>query len=218
MSKEYRVLGSVRAQDLSEKQKEDNQMLVEGYALKFGTESERMYTFSREDGVVEFTETIDRGALAEADMEDVRYLFNHDSSAILGRTTNGTLELEVDEVGLRYKAKLPNTTVARDVYENIRVGNISQCSFGFTISDGFDEVTKREDGTWGRVLRKIDSLFDVSAVTYPAYKDTDVSSAQRSIEKQISKDELEERQELLKRFEGLYLDNKLRELKGGSSK
>lgn len=215
MSKEYRVLGSVRAQDLSEKQKEDNQMLVEGYALKFGTESERMYTFSREGGVVEFTETIDRGALVEADMEDVRYLFNHDSSAILGRTTNGTLELEVDEVGLRYKAKLPNTTVARDVYENIRVGNISQCSFGFTISDGFDEVTKREDGTWGRVLRKIDSLFDVSAVTYPAYKDTDVSSAQRSIEKQISKDELEERQELLKRFEGLYLDNKLRELKGG---
>lgn len=218
MNKEYRVLGSVRAQDLSDKQKEDKEMLVEGYALKFGTESERMYTFTRDGEIVEFTETIGDVALKGTDMEDVRYLFNHDKNAILGRTTNGTLELEVDEVGLRYKAKLPNTTVAKDVYENIRVGNISQCSFGFTMSEGFDEVEKREDGKWQRVIRKIDSLFDVSAVTYPAYKDTDVSSAKRSIESQISKEELEERQDLLKRFEGLYLDNKLRELKGGSIK
>ena len=69
VSKEFRVLGDVQVHTRSaEGEEQNNGMVVEGYALKFGTESERMYDFTAEDGLIEFTETIGRGALDDADM------------------------------------------------------------------------------------------------------------------------------------------------------
>ena len=109
-------------------------------------------------------------------------MFNdHNSSYVLGRTVADTLKLEVDDVGLRFRCELPNTSYARDLYENIKLGNINQCSFGFTIEEDGDEFERREDGIFKRTVNKIRSLFDVSIVTYPAYEDTDVAPALRSI-------------------------------------
>ena len=175
MNKEFRTAEEIKAVD-------DENQIVEGYALRWNTLSENLGGF---------VETIDKDALKDADLSDVRCLIDHDSSKVLGRTTSETLELSVDEEGLYFRCQLPNTTYAKDLYENIRLGNINQCSFGFILDEEGDRFEKREDGLFKRTLTKIRSLFDVSIVTYPAYQDTDVAPALRSIE-QIKESELEE--------------------------
>lgn len=169
MNKEIRVgnVTEVRSNN-------DNQMTIEGYALKFDTWSEDLGGFK---------ETISRKALENTDLSDVRCLVDHVPSQIIGRTTSGTLSLETDEIGLKYRCTLPNTTFARDLYENMRVGNINQCSFGFILDQKGDEMRFDEkEGIYKRTLNAISQLTDVSVVTYPAYKDTDVQPALRSIE------------------------------------
>lgn len=200
-NKEIRAMETIKAVD-------DEKMIVEGYALRFNTLS---------NDLGGFVETISPEALKEADLSDVRCLIDHDSSKVLGRTTSETLELKIDEEGLYFRTQLPNTTYAKDLYENIRLGNINQCSFGFILDEDGDEFEKREDGLFKRTLRKIKSLFDVSIVTYPAYNDTDVSPALRSIE-QIKEQELadikaKQQEEVRKQTELLSVELDLLKLK-----
>ncbi|MEB6233835.1 HK97 family phage prohead protease [Mammaliicoccus sciuri] len=200
-NKEIRAMETIKAVD-------DEKMIVEGYALRFNTLS---------NDLGGFVETISPEALKEADLSDVRCLIDHDSSKVLGRTTSETLELKIDEEGLYFRTQLPNTTYAKDLYENIRLGNINQCSFGFILDENGDEFEKREDGLFKRTLRKIKSLFDVSIVTYPAYNDTDVSPALRSIE-QIKEQELadikaKQQEEVRKQTELLKMQLDLLKLK-----
>lgn len=202
-NKEIRAMETIKAVD-------DEKMIVEGYALRFNTLS---------NDLGGFVETISPEALKEADLSDVRCLIDHDSSKVLGRTTSETLELKIDEEGLYFRTQLPNTTYAKDLYENIRLGNINQCSFGFILDEDGDEFEKREeDGLFKRTLRKIKSLFDVSIVTYPAYNDTSVEPALRSIEK-IKQEEIDamkaeqEKQEVRKQTELLSMQLELLKLK-----
>ena len=127
MNKEFRTSDNIIAKD-------DENMIVEGYALKFNRESNLLG---------EFVEVISPEALRNADLSDVRCLIDHNSSYVLGRTVADTLKLEVDDVGLRFRCELPNTSYARDLYENIKLGNINQCSFGFTIEEDGDEFERR---------------------------------------------------------------------------
>lgn len=169
MDKEIRVgvVDEVRTSD-------DQKMIIEGYALKFDTWSEDLGGFK---------ETISKEALRNTDLSDVRCLVDHQPPQIIGRTSAGTLALRVDDVGLKYRCELPNTTFARDLYENMRLGNINQCSFGFMLDKKGDELRYDEqEGIYKRTLKSISQLTDVSVVTYPAYKDTDVKPAIRSIE------------------------------------
>ena len=200
-NKEIRAMETIKAVD-------DEKMIVEGYALRFNTLS---------NDLGGFVETISPEALKEADLSDVRCLIDHDSSKVLGRTTSETLELKVDDEGLYFRTQLPNTTYAKDLYENIRLGNINQCSFGFILDEDGDEFEKREDGLFKRTLRKIKSLFDVSIVTYPAYNDTQVAPALRSIE-QIKEQELadikaKQQEEVRKQTELLKMQLDLLKLK-----
>lgn len=155
--------------------------IISGYALKFNTWS---------NDLGGFIESVDAKALDEADMSDVRALYEHNPQLILGRTKAGTLKLEKDEVGLRFECKLPDTSYARDLYANIQNGNISQCSFGFKMEKRGDTLLfDKEEKIYKRTLRKIKSIFDVSVVAYPAYSDTDVAPVLRSIEA-VEKSEL----------------------------
>ncbi|PTI10753.1 HK97 family phage prohead protease [Staphylococcus xylosus] len=167
---------------------DNEKMIVEGYALRFNTLS---------NDLGGFVETISPQALKDTDLSDVRCLIDHDSSKVLGRTTSKTLDLKVDDEGLYFRCQLPDTSYSRDLYENIRVGNINQCSFGFILDDDGDTIEKRDDGLFKRTLNKIRSLFDVSVVTYPAYNDTDVATALRSIEavKEQEKEEIRKHEE-----------------------
>jgi len=133
-----------------------------------------------------FIETLDRSCLDDTDMSNVVVTFNHDQSNVLGRPGDN-LDLYVDDTGLRFKANLPNTTLANDVLENIRAGIVSKCSFAFTLPDdsNADEWKRvNDDGVqFERTIRKIDKLYDVSVVTTPAYSDTNVSVDARSMDK-----------------------------------
>lgn len=178
----------IRALNTVEKTEEN---IVEGYALKFNTESRNLGGF---------IETITPEALEGVDLSDVRCFLDHDSSKLLGRTSSGTLKLNVDETGLYFRCILPNTSVGRDAMELVTRGDLNQCSFGFTVEQ--DKWTKGTD-IMMRSINKIGSLFEISLVSIPAYDDTDVRVATRSLEEavnEIEKQRLELELELL----GLY--------------
>lgn len=171
MNKETRSM----IQNVEFRDKENGDRYIEGYALKFDTWSEDLGGFK---------ETIQREALKETDMSDVRALFNHNADHVLARTSAGTLKLDVDDVGLKFRAKIPNTSYGNDLAENLRNGNVNQCSFGFCLDQNGDDFSYDEkEGIFKRSLRSIKEIVDVSAVTYPAYRDTDVAPALRSLDK-----------------------------------
>jgi len=138
----------------------DDSLVVEGYASNFEVEYDLGY----------FKESVARGAFDEVMNDDVRFLLNH-TGAPLARTTNGTLELTVDETGLRYRAALADTQDGRDLYKLIKRGDITQSSFAFTI----DADEWSEDRST-RTITKIGKLLDVSSVTYPASPTTTVAA------------------------------------------
>lgn len=143
---------------------EDSRM-VDGYAALFNSDSEVLYG--------KFVERIAPGAFDEVLKDDAVALFNHDPNLVLAR--NGkTMTLIQDEKGLRYQFKAPNTTAGNDLIENLRTGNISQSSFGFTVAS--EEWAYSEDRSKPsiRTITKVKRLYDVSPVTYPAYPDTSV--------------------------------------------
>lgn len=159
-----------RASVLELSQKE---MMVEGYAIKFNTRSELLG---------DFVEIIDPHAFDGLDLSktDVRAFLDHDSSKLLGRTSSGTLQLHVDDVGVRFNLSLPNTQTGRDAYELITRGDLNQCSFGFVVGEDTWDVD--EDGTYIRTIRSIKKIFEISLVSIPAYSDTSVKLAQRSLD------------------------------------
>lgn len=154
---------------VEERSDEKSGRVISGYAAKFDTWSEPIYGW--------FKEKIARGAFDKADMSDVIMVFNHDISGILARSTSGTLTLSVDETGLRFEFEAPDTTLGNDMVELVRRGDISKCSFKFVVeSDEWvyaDDKNKMELDE--RTVKSIAKLYDVSLVTYPAYKDTEAS-------------------------------------------
>ena len=135
-----------------------------GYAAVFNSMSEDLGGFREIIRPGAFRDSIAGGA-------DVRLLINHDGMP-LARTTSGTLQLAEDSRGLRISAKLDATDPdVQRLAPKIRRGDMNQMSFGF--------VTKRdqwrqEGDTQIRELHAVD-LFDVSTVTYPAYKMTEMA-------------------------------------------
>lgn len=143
---------------------------VHGYAAKFNQESELIWG--------EWVEVIEPGFFDDVMEDDVRALFNHDDNFILARNTAGTLTMAIDETGLHYEYETPDITYANDLLTSIRLGNITQSSFAFTVAKAEWEKIENEDNSvkWVRHLVKAKRLFDVSPVTYPAYSTTEVST------------------------------------------
>jgi HK97 family phage prohead protease len=126
-----------------------------------------------------FTEIIDRTAFDKtlADKAEVRALFNHDDSRILGNTRSGTLTLESTDEGLTCSCELPDTSYAHDLYEVVSRGDVTTMSFGFIPV----KVEKQEKNT--RVLKEV-KLEEVSfGVPCPAYPETNSAAYTRSLMK-----------------------------------
>lgn len=141
---------------------------VSGYAAKFNSNSEDMG----------FIEVIEPGAFAEAiPKSDIRALFNHNPDHVLARSASGTLQVSEDSVGLRYEFQLPDTTIGNDLLVMLQRGDVSQSSFAFSVKDQAWETKKLPSGEsqYTRRIKKVERLFDVSPVTYPAYADTSVA-------------------------------------------
>ena len=150
---------------------------VEGYAVVFNSQSEDLG----------FYETINPSAITEEVLmrSDVFCLFNHDQDKVLARSKYGTgsLQLQLDEQGLKYTFTAPQTDLGNELLEYLRRGDIDSSSFAFTVStdEGSEVWTTGTDGRQYREILKIDSLHDVSPVWTPAYSSTSVS--QRTLDK-----------------------------------
>ena len=104
--------------------------------------------------------------------DDVRALYNHDPNYVLGRTAAGTLRLAEDATGLRYEIDPPATQWAADVLVTVGRGDVSGSSFGFEVNTDAWEYPPASSGQLPlRTIRAV-TLYDVSAVTYPAYAET----------------------------------------------
>lgn len=128
-----------------------------------------------------FDEIIERGALKNADLTDVRFLVNHDISKIpLARSRrnngNSTMHLTVDDdgMGIRVTLDTENNSEARALYSAVQRGDISGMSFMFSI-DG-EEWEDLETDHPTRRIRSIGTVVEVSAVTFPAYSDTTINA------------------------------------------
>ena len=135
-----------------------------------------------------FDEIIERGALNETDLHDVRFLVNHDFSKIplaRSRRNNGhsTMQLFVDEEGLRIKALLDteNNAEAKALYSAVERGDISGMSFCFSVDgEAWDDLDTDHPT---RRITKIGSVVEVSAVTFPAYEATSIQArGQKALE------------------------------------
>lgn len=136
---------------------------IVGYAAKFMNRSQDLGGFIEQIDPQAFTRTLSEGA-------DVRALIDHNPSLILGRTVSGTLRLETDSTGLLVEITPPDTTYARDLMVSLERGDVTQMSFAFVTKQ---DAWAKEGTTNIRTLLDVD-LHDVSAVTYPAYLDTEV--------------------------------------------
>lgn len=138
----------------------DEEMVIEGYAVVFDTRADIGWC----------NEIIDKDAFNGCNMKDCVLKYNHnDSALILARTRNKSLELIIDDKGLKIRAKLIDTTNNRDIYKMIQEGLLDKMSFAFAVAE-----QKWDYDTDTRTVLRISRLYDVSVVDVPAYDSTEI--------------------------------------------
>lgn len=150
---------------------EQERGIIEGRAIVYDSLTDLGY----------FDEVINAGALKNTNLKDVRFLVNHNTNMIpLARSRNNnensTMQLIVDDKGLRVRIKLDieNNTESRNLYSAIERGDITGMSFMFTIRG---ESWENEDTDHPkRTITDIEQVFEVSAVTFPAYEATEINA------------------------------------------
>lgn len=187
MEKEYRNIGQIENFD-------EESRTIQGYALKFDSESQYMG----------FYEKIDRSAVDEELIKssDIFALLNHDTDKVLARNRYGqdsaSLKLELREDGLYYEFEAPHTQYGDELIEHLKRGEIFASSFAFSLPvDSTGDVrTRDENGVLHRTITKIEKLYDVSPVFEPAYLATSCTKRTLNILEEIKmednkKEELE---------------------------
>lgn len=167
---------------------------IEGYALKFGVRSRLLcdwwdyYYEQLEPGCVT-RETLDR--------QDIKLTMFHDRQLILARSNKGagTLNYEVDAVGVRFWAEMPHTVDGDKALELVGRGDIAGCSFCYSTDETDSENAvsyerlkeKAEDGSdiLLRHVKRIDNVYDFTLAADPAFEQTTVS--RREVEEYFSR-------------------------------
>ena len=167
---------------------EDGRLILEGYFIKYGVETELWPGFF---------ELIEKSAVDKAlgNKPDVRALFNHDSNLCLGRTGNKTLQLKSDNIGLFGVIEINSSDPdAVGAHARVQRKDIDGCSFGFW-ETGY-EIIERNDGT---ILKKVTEmeLIEVSPCTFPAYPQTEIAARKKNYE-EYKKEALNIRKNILK--------------------
>lgn len=165
----------------------EEKLVVEGYFIKYNSETNLFGDVYEEVDPMSVTRSLKEN--------DVRGLFNHDTSLVLGRTGNGTLTLKSDDIGLWGSIEInKDDPMAMGAYARIKRGDVVGCSFGFVPLK--EEYGKRSEGGEKVVIREMD-LFEVSPCVFPAYPQTEISARQKDIES-LKKERLESRKKQLK--------------------
>ena len=157
--------------DIRAEQNESEQGVITGRPIVYNSKTDLGW----------FDEIIERGALDNADLKDVRFLVNHDTRMIpLARSrnnnANSTMQLIVDANGMAIRVNLDikNNSEARNLYSAIKRGDITGMSFMFSIDDY--EWSELESDHPTRHIKRISNVVEVSACTFPAYDDTSIST------------------------------------------
>ena len=168
MNRMEKRIKEIRLKELRATEPEADKMIVEGYAIVFDEPTD-----------IGYIEIIERGALNGCDMSDVCMKYNHeDTTLIMARTRNKSLQLSVDDHGLKVYAELIDTQSNRDIYKSIQAGLLDKMSFSFIVSDAnWDTV----DGQDVRRITGISKLFDVSVVDVPAYDQTEIYARSKEV-------------------------------------
>lgn len=181
MSKEIRLFNfEIRAEE------NERGRVITGRPIVFGQRTDLGW----------YDEIIERGALDTTDLKDVRLLVNHDTNMIpLARSRNNnensTMQLSPDDAGLGMRADLDteNNDKSRSLYSAVNRGDIDGMSFMFTVDkDAWDDVDS--DHPTRHVL-SIRRVFEVSAVTFPAYSQTSIQARGLSDALESAKESLE---------------------------
>lgn len=188
MDKVEKAIKEMRISELRALETEKEEMIIEGYAAVFETETDLGWC----------KEVISRDAFNDCNMADCVLKYNHnDNCLILARTRNKSLELIVDAKGLKIRAKLIDTTQNKDIYKMIQAGLLDKMSFAFSVRKqewDYETDTRR--------ITEIAQLFDVSVVDVPAYDSTEIyarSKEQYEKEKEkYEKDKLQLEKEKMK--------------------
>ncbi|COG75794.1 bacteriophage maturation protease [Streptococcus pneumoniae] len=162
------------AQFKTREESDTGDLILSGYFIKF-------------DEVTElwpgYFEVIKREGVEKAIKEaDIRALFNHDDSLVLGRTGNGTVILRVDDIGL-YGDIIINKDDPQAVgaYARVQRGDVIGCSFGFIPIQINTEG--QADGSYLDTILELE-IFEVSPCTFPAYPQTEIAARQKDFESQ----------------------------------
>lgn len=158
----------IAVQTLPEEENKPALRRISGYALKFDNET---YIGGKEWG---FYEVIRKEALSNADLSDVVLCRNHDNSKTVARTSNGTLKLTVDDVGLQFIADVIDTTDGLDMMKEIESGLIGGMSFHARYDIDGCRMSEKDGKEFVEVVG-YSKFMDVSPVTFPAYDDTEVA-------------------------------------------
>jgi HK97 family phage prohead protease len=143
-----------------------------------------------------YDERIAKGALDDADLKDIRFLVNHNTDMIpLARSrnnnANSTMQLSVDDEGMLIRVDLDteNNTEARNLYSAVERGDLDGMSFMFVVgADEWDDIDSEHPT---RTITKLSKVFEVSAVTFPAYEQTSISARGLSDALDSAKESLE---------------------------
>ena len=159
----------------------DNDLTVSGYVNKAGDVSKVIGKPDSNGQLQFFYETIDPQAFIDSinnrpDGRPIDLYADHDPQKLLATTDNGSLELNVDDVGLHMRAQIVNTSDGRDAYELIKSGIMGKMSFGFSVRHATMDYSYAS--THKYPLRTVDALdlMEVSAVRFPAYLDTNIEA------------------------------------------
>lgn len=161
----------IRTTNLGEvelKEGQESEMKISGYAARFNSIT-TIY-----EGL---QERIAEGAFSSSINNDIRALWDHDTKYVLGRTTNDTLTLREDAIGLGFDLVISDTSFGRDTYNLIKRRDISGVSFGFMVKD--ESWERLGDDCYLRTIKDVE-LLEISPVTFPAYKDTEVHARSMS--------------------------------------
>lgn len=157
--------------EIRSEQNEDEVAIIHGRPIVYDSRTDLGY----------FDEIIERGALDEADLRDVRFLVNHNTSMIpLARSrnnnANSTMQMTVDAQGMAIRVNLDikNNSDSRSLNSAVERGDITGMSFMFSVDE--DRWTDLESDHPTRHITKISNVVEVSAVTFPAYEDTSISA------------------------------------------
>ena len=195
MEKEIRLLGG------SELRAGGDSRKIEGRSIVFNSLSQDFGGWKEEISPDAISDEI-------INASDILFLLNHsDSRGILGRKRkgSGSLSTEIREDGVYFSFEAPQTSLGDELLEYLRRGDITQCSFAFTVDD--DDWKEQEDGTYIRTIKKFHKIYDMSAVYTPAYTDTEVKCARFAEIKAQEAEEAKRKMEEMERQKEQELNN-----------